>query len=275
MKHVFITATALALVATLGACKQEAATDTATAEAPKGTGIDGIWVADLASVKFTGKPMDIAIKDGTYTCASCTPPLTVAADGAFHAVTERDYADAMSVKVDSPTQVTMASKKGDLALGSTVWVVSADGKTLTNSFTDTSIKGATPVTGSTSFTRVGDAPAGAHAVSGKWQIAKAEKMSDSGMTVTYASTADSLKMTSPDGTSFDAKTDGTDTPVVGDPAGATVSVTMTGDNTWRVVTKIKGKEVNTSEMVLDGDTIHATSIGTKSGNKTTYDFKRK
>ena len=42
MKHAFITATALALIASLGACKQDAATDTAaTSEASQGTGIDG------------------------------------------------------------------------------------------------------------------------------------------------------------------------------------------------------------------------------------------
>jgi hypothetical protein len=276
MKHVFVTATALALVASLGACKQNAATETAaTTEASTGTGIDGTWVVDLASAKFAGKPLDLTINNGTYTCASCSPPLTVAADGAFHPVTGRDYADAISVKIDSPTQVTVASKKGDLALGSTVWVVSADGKTLTNSYTDTSVKGAAPVTGSNIFSRVGEAPAGAHAASGKWQINKVDKMSDGGTTLTYASTADTLKMTSPDGTSYEAKTDGTDTPLVGDPAGTMISVTKTGDNAWHIVSKIKGKEVSSADLALDGDTIHATSTNIKTGDKTTYDLKRK
>ena len=94
MKHVFVTATAFALVASLGACKKDAAADTAaTTEATKGTGIDGTWVVDINSVKITGKPVDVMLKDGTYSCTSCVPAVKVAADGAFHAVTGLDYAD--------------------------------------------------------------------------------------------------------------------------------------------------------------------------------------
>ncbi len=276
MKHMFITATAIALVASLGACKKDAASETgATSEAAKGTGIDGTWVVDINSVKFAGKPVELMLKDGTYTCSSCIPALTVAADGAFHAVTGRDYADEISVKIDSPTQVTTAAKKGGVAMGSTVFSVSADGKTLTRSFTDTSIKGAKPVTGTSTLDRVGDAPAGAHAISGKWNPAKFENYSEEGLTSTYAATADTLKMTGADGTSFDAKLDGSDAAIVGDPAGATVAVTKTGDNAWHIVTKVKGKEVSTSDMTLDGDTMHTKTTDSASGNVTEYDAKRK
>ena len=276
MKHVFVTATALAIVASLGACKKDAATDTAaTTEATKGTGIDGTWVVDINSVKITGKPVDVMLKDGTYSCTSCVPAVKVAADGAFHAVTGLDYADEMSVKVDSPTQVTLASKKGGAAMGSTVFTVSADGKTMTRSFTDTSIKGAKPVTGTSTLERIGDAPAGAHAMSGKWNRGKFSDYSAEGLTTTYAATADMLKATGADGTSFDAKLDGSDTPITGDPAGATVAVTKTGDNAWHIVTKVKGKEVSTSDMTLDGDTMHTKTTDSASGNVTEYDAKRK
>jgi len=189
MKHVFVTATALALAMSLSACKQEATTDAApAAEAPKGTGIDGTWEVDLASGKFEGKPLELLLKDGTYTCVNCTPPLTVAADGEFHAVTGRDVSDSIAVKVDNDNQITMRTRKGDMDLGSTVSTVSADGKTMTRSFTDTSNKDAKPVTGSSTMTRVGDAPAGAHAVSGQWQMAKMNDLSAEAMTVTFAST---------------------------------------------------------------------------------------
>jgi hypothetical protein len=276
MKHVFIAASALALVTALGACKQDAATDTATtSETAQGTGIDGTWVIDLASVKFAGKPVDLLLKDGKYSCNSCVPQVTVAADGTFHAVAGLDYADEFSVKVDSPTQDTTAVRKGGAAVGTTVFTVSADGKTLTRNFTDTSIKGAKPVTGTSTLERIGEAPAGAHALSGKWNRGKFENYSEEALTSTDASPADSLKMTGADGTSFDAKLDGSETPITGDPAGATVSVTKTGDNTWHTVTKIKGKEVGSSDMTLDGGVLHITSIDTATGNKTSYDAKRK
>jgi hypothetical protein len=267
---------AAALLLTLGACKKDADSGAAaTTDAAHGTGIDGTWVIDLASVKMEGKPVELLVKDGTYSCTSCVPAIKVAADGAFHAVSGLDYADEISAKVDSPTQVTTAARKGGEAMGTTTLSVSADGKTLTRSFTDTSVKGAKPVTGSSTLTRAGDAPAGAHAISGKWTPGKFENYSEDGLTSTYASTADTLKMTGADGTSFDAKLDGTDTPITGDPAGATVSVTKTGDNTWHMVTKIKGKEVSTSDMTLDGDMMHVTTTNTANGNKTSYDAKRK
>lgn len=276
MKHVFITATALALIASLGACKQDGATDTAaTSEASQGTGIDGTWVVDLASVKFTGKPVDLMLKDGTYSCSSCIPALKVAADGVFHPVSGIDYADEMSVKVDNPTQITIASKKGGAAMGTTVFTVSADGKTLTRSFTDTAINGAKPVSGTSTLNRAGNGPAGAHAISGQWNRGKFENYSEEGLTQTYAATADTLKMTGADGTSFNAKLDGSDTPISGDPAGATVAVTKTGDNTWHIVTKVKGKEVSVSDMTLDGDTMHTKTTDSASGNVTEYDAKRK
>lgn len=276
MKRLLISATAFALVATLGACKQEATTGAeAASQATKGTGIDGTWVVDLASAKFDGKPTDLLIKDGTYTCSSCVPPLTSPADGAFHPVTGRDYADSISVTIDSPSQITLATRKGDLPMGTTTFAVAADGKSLTRSFTDTSVKGAEPVTGSSTLTRVGEAPAGAHAVSGQWKLAKLDKMSEGGMSITFASTADTLKMTSPDGTSYEAKLDGTDAPVVGDPAGATVSVTKTSENAWQFVNKVKGKETSTANLTIDGDTATLSSKDARSGNVSTYTAMRK
>jgi hypothetical protein len=279
MKHVLLPTAALALAVSLGACDQSATTETApTASAnaaSTGAGIDGTWVIDLDSGKFEGKPMDIVLADGTYTCANCTPPLTVAADGAFHDVAGRDVSDAVAIKVDNDRQITMSTRRGDLALGSTVMSVSPDGKTLTRTFTDTSNKDAKPVTGSSTMTRVGDAPAGAHAISGKWQMAKMDKLSEEAMTVTFASTPDGLKMTSGDGYSWDAKFDGSDTPVVGDVAGGTVALTKTGDNTYRMVSKLKGKEVGVSDFTVAGNTLTYSSTDPRSGEKTSYTATRK
>ncbi len=275
-RNIYITVAAFALVISLGACKQDAASETAVSSEPaQASSIDGTWMVDLASVEQTGKPTELALAGGKYTCASCVPALTVAADGEFHPVTGLDYADEISVKVDSPTQVTIAAKKGGMAMGSTVLKVSSDGRTLTRSFTDTSIKDAKPVTGSAIMTRVGDAPAGAHAISGKWSPGKFENYSEEGLTVTYASTPSTLKITSPDGTSADAPLDGSDAAIKGDPAGATVSVTKPGEKTWRIVTKINGNAVSTTEMTLDGDTLHIENTDAKTSNKTAYDAKRK
>src|SRR3954470_14202127 len=88
----------------LGACNKQAADNAgANAAAADSAGIstiDGTWKADLASIQIDSKPDVILVKDGKYSCSTCTPPLALAADGAFHPVTGRPYADQISVKVD-------------------------------------------------------------------------------------------------------------------------------------------------------------------------------
>ncbi len=271
MKTSMLLALAAVSLTALSACNQEA-DDVATA--PAATGIDGTWVADLSTVKLEGSPDELLLKDGTYTCSTCVPPLTIPADGEYHDVTGRDYSDAIAVKVDSDSQVTMRSKKGDQEMGSSTYTVAPDGKTMTQAYTDTSVPNAPPVTGKTTMNRVGEAPAGAHAISGKWQTGTIDNVSQEGLTVTFVTTGDTLKMSSPDGTGFEAKLDGTDAPISGDMANTMVSVTKTGENSWTQVTKRDGKVVGTTEFNLDGDTLHVVSTNERTGDKTSYDARR-
>jgi hypothetical protein len=275
MKHVLTTAAAIALFATLGACKQGDAGESAgTAEGSTVAGIAGTWLIDIASAKFDSKPDEVTLEGGQYECKSCTPPYKVAADGKFHPVDGLAYADEISVKADSDSKVTETAKKGGREVGLTTYTVSPDGKTLTVEYTDSSVEGGKPISGKLTETRVGEAPAGAHAVSGQWKMDKVADYSPEGLTVTYRLDGDTLHMTSPDGTSFDAKTDGTEAPVKGDIGGTVVSVTKTGSNVWQIVSKRKGKATNTTTLTFDGDTMHASSKNEQDGTTMTYDAKR-
>jgi hypothetical protein len=42
---------------------------------------NGTWKADLSSAKFPQKPDEYLLKDGTYDCKTCLPPIQVKADG--------------------------------------------------------------------------------------------------------------------------------------------------------------------------------------------------
>jgi hypothetical protein len=274
MKLAITTAMAAALFLTLGACKQEAAGPDAATDVSVATGIDGTWVADVASAKFDSRPDEVLLKDGTYSCSTCTPALTVKADGAFHPVTGRPYADSVAVKVDSDSQVTQTARKGERVIGTTTYSVSPDGNTLTVAYTDSSVEGGKPVTGKFTQTRVGDAPAGAHAISGKWKTDRYDNVSAEGLTVTYKVDGDTLHMSSPDGTSYDAKLDGTDAPIKGDSAGTTVSATRTGDKTYQFVSKRDGKVLNTTDITIDGALMHAKSKSEQDGSSMSYDAKR-
>ena len=61
----------------LAACQKQASTTAeATATPSAGTaGIDGTWKADLATVQIDAKPDQALLKDGKYSCATCTPPM--------------------------------------------------------------------------------------------------------------------------------------------------------------------------------------------------------
>jgi hypothetical protein len=255
----------------LAAC-QKAADDTAASSAAAATGIDGTWKVDMATVQVDARPDQYMLKDGKFSCSTCTPVLEVAADGAFHPVSGRAYADSMAIKVDDDHNVTQTSKKGDKVTSETKYAVSDDGKTLKVSFNDTS--GDKPVTGSLSETRVGEAPAGAHALSGSWKMAQYDNVSDEGTTVTYKLDGDTLHMSSPTGLSYDAKTDGSDADVKGDIGGTKISVTKTGDNSYKETNTRDGKVISTTEYTVDGNTAHVVGHDERDGSTVKYDMKR-
>lgn len=226
---VFATASLLALAACdkqPTANNENASGQTAAASADS---ISGTWKADINSVQFDQKPDEYLLKDGQYSCKSCGPAYSVAADGAFHPV-KLPYADEMAVKVVDDRNITRTSKKGGREVGGTSMAVSADGNTLTVSFTDSSVADSPPSKGEVTETRVGPAPAGAHAVSGQWKPGKLANFNAEALTVTYRLEGDTLHMSAPSGVSFDAKIGGPDVPIKGDIAGTTASVVKSGDS---------------------------------------------
>ena len=256
---------ALAAVAVLAlsACKQNASsnentttTSTTTensmsaAPAAGGDAINGTWKTDLASIKIDSKPDQFLLKDGKFSCSTCTPPIDVPADGAFHAV-DRPYADHMSVKVNDDHNVTRTNQKGGKTTFEQKFSVSADGNTLTSNFTDMS--GVKTVTGTFVEKRVGPAPAGAHAMSGSWQADRPSNISEEGLTVTLAADNDMLHMKSPAGQSYDAKLDGTEAPVKGDIGGTTVSVKKLGPGSYEETDKRGGKVTDVITMTVGAD----------------------
>jgi hypothetical protein len=274
MRKTLTAALLAASLLSLAACQKQPEAGAATpSAAAAGDGIDGTWKADLATVQIDAKPDQLLLKGGQYSCPTCTPPLTLAADGGYHAVTGRPYSDAIMVKVDDDHTVTIGSKKGGKDMGSDRISVSADGKTLTDEFTDKSAPDKT-VTGSYTETRVADAPAGAHAISGSWKMDKYNNVSDEGLTETFKVDNNILHMTSPVGQSFDAKLDGTDAPIVGDVGKTMVSAKKTGDNAYQVTAKRDGKVLNVRTYTIDGDTLHIVSENKRDGSTLKYDAKR-
>jgi hypothetical protein len=251
-KTIMLAAAAASLIA-ISACNKQAATSgNATMQtAASGEAINGTWKADIDSVQWDTKPDEYLLQNGTYSCKSCTPPYSVAADGAFHPVST-PYFDSDSVKIVDAHTVTETSKKGGKQVGVYTTTVSADGNTQTTQFTDTSTPGS-PSKGEFTETRVGPAPAGAHAISGQWKPSKLSNFNDAALTFTVNVSGDTYKSSSPDGTSYEAKIGGGDVPINGDIAGTMVSVAKAGDNSYQVTRKRDGKVVGVTTYTVGAD----------------------
>jgi len=247
---------AVSLIALAG-CRQTSvggneAASNAAAPAAAGS-IDGTWKADVSTAKWDQKPDEYLLQNGKYDCKTCTPPVSIPADGAFHSVTGHPYYDSAMLKIVDDKTVQEAQKLKGREIGSSTSKVSADGNTLAVDFKDTTIANAPPTTGHFEETRVGAAPAGAHAISGQWKPAKAENINAEALTLTFKADADMLHMSSPSGVSYDAKLDGTDTPIKGDPAGTMASVKKLSDTSYEETDKRDGKVVWVGTFTLGAD----------------------
>ena len=274
MKTMTCTAIAAALVLALPGCNQQEATDAnegAAAEVAAAdlSALNGVWKSDLASVKWEGKPDEFALQDGTYTCSTCIPPLTAAADGQFHPVADRPYYDSLSVKAVDDRTVEFRRKKGDKDVGSSSWTVSEDGNTLTNNWKDGTTTPATE--GTTSLKRAGAAPAGAHAVSGQWNPDRVQNMTEEALNVTYEIAGNKVKSTV-QGQSYEAELDGPAVPVQNDPGGTTVAVTREGANGLRETYSRDGKVVAVYTIVpnADGTSVSVVNSDPRDGSKASW-----
>jgi len=201
------------------------------------------------------KPYVFSLVNGVFDSQVAVPPFKVKADGTDQPVKGHAYYDTVAVKSDGPDSITLTSKKAGKTVGESHFLVSADGKTLTQKWSDSG--GAETTSGETIYTRVGAAPKGAHAASGSWRLTKAQNTSTNARTLTFKSTADGLSFSNPTGQSYTAKFDGKEVPIAGDPSGATVSLKKVNANAFIETDHEKGKvvEVDHWTVAADGKTM--------------------
>jgi hypothetical protein len=232
---------------------------------------DGTWKFEPDQSKLPTKPDEYLLKDGVYNCKTCKPEIKVKADGQFQKVTGHPYFDMQKVTVIDDRHVSTDEQKGDKPIGDGKWSVSEDGSTLTIAWTDYSNPAGGPVSGTTTFTRVGKAPAGANAISGSWRQSKLDIATADALMFSFKSSGDSLSYSTPTGQSYTAKLDGTDAPYVGDPGTTSVSLKRIGDSIEET-DKRDGKVVSVAKMTVspDGKTMTALVDDKLHGTTATY-----
>ena len=230
-----------------------------TAAAAQGV-FDGTWKVDIDNAQFPTKPYVYVLKDGTYRCSSCVPPIEVKADGQYHKATGSPYYDSVSIKVINDSSIAESDKKSGKIVTTTTTTISADGKTMKVEFSDSSNTNAQSVKGTAVATRIAPGPAGSHAISGSWKMSKMENVSENASMITFRVEAGTLRMSNPTGQSYAAKLDGTEAPFRGDPGLTSVSVKQIDKSTIEETDKRDGQVIGVQRMEVtpDGKTIHFT-----------------
>lgn len=230
---------------------------------------DGTWKGRVDSVKVTGKPDVFAVADGMYTCSTCDPAIKIKADGSEQKVTGHDYYDTLTVKVVDAKTVERTAKLAGKVTGVYTMSVSADGSTLNGKYTD--YTGAKPATFAGTAKRVAAGPSGSHAVSGSWAPDKTTEANDAGNIVTYKMTADSFSM-SANGQSYDAKFDGKEYPITGDPGHTTVTLKRLSANAVEETDHRQGKVTDVIHLATaaDGRTLTVEDQDVAHGQTSTF-----
>jgi hypothetical protein len=241
----------------------------APAAAFAASAFDGTWKARLDSMKVTGKPDVYALANGTYSCVSCDPAIDkLPADGAWHKITGHAYYDEMMVRVVDAHTVELSQKQGGKLIGVNTMTVSADGNMLAGKFTGYS--GSQPTTGSYTEKRVAAGAAGEHALSGSWLQDQFSNANDAAIVVQYAMTPEQFSMQA-NGQSYQAKFDGKQYPVTGDPGHTQVVLKKINVRTVHETDYRQGKIVDEIDMVAaaDGKSLLETDRDLAHGQTTT------
>jgi hypothetical protein len=223
----------------------------------------------MDSLQFSSTPEEYLIAGGAYQCLSCVPTVNVKTDGADHSVSGHEaFYDSIAIRVLDAQSLDFTFKKKGKLVASSKETVSSDGKTMIEEFSNN--PETDPVVGKASFIRVGDAPAGSHILSGKWQMRTIKNDTEAGTLTTYRSIPNGLRIIS-GRESYEAKFNGKDYPA-GSDRRSTLSLKLIDQNTVEETDKHDGKVLNVSRMTVssDGATMTVESADKQRGATMTY-----
>jgi hypothetical protein len=238
---------------------------------------EGSWVIQPELTTFGMRSPILSLERGVFRRSDCkTEPIDVPADGAAHAVKGQPLFDTMSVRVLDPKRVEIVEKNADKPAWKGMYTVSANGHSMRLDFDDD--HPAKPVTGALEYMREGDAPAGAHAVSGTWRPEKLTRLSSSGLTVTFAMQRKDAErdlevapgpdfyarftLAGSDGRSAEGKLDAHDFPLNGYLPGATIALNLLLPNILQFNRSQNGVlvELTRAMVASDGQTMTLSQI---------------
>lgn len=245
MKRLLVAGCALALLVPACALAQSA--------------FNGTWKTDTSSIKSSGEPLVIHLKDGLYQNNS-HPPIKIKADGADHAVTGHPGYDSVAIEVVNDHTIKQTEKRDGKVVSVMTVAVAPDGKTANYEFTSYTSTGT--ATGKGVAERVAKGAPGSNAVAGTWKFGHMESASANGLTSTYKVDGNDISYSDPTGSAYTAKIDGKAVPYTSGMgvSGITVAVKREGKDSLRETWYRDGKETShdTLTVSVDGKTMKTT-----------------
>lgn len=233
---------------------------------------DGTWIID-PNAQLPQKPVVYSIAKGMFRCSGCIANGEIKADGYDHKVEETSYWDTISVRIVDVYTVEITAKKDRKTMFTEVDTVSSDGRVLTQVMNDTTE--GKPITVETLCNRVDAPQSDAHVLSGSWQAYKINR-SKNGATIKYKCTTDGFSAETPLGERFDAKFDGRDYPMEGDPGHTMVSARLLSPSAVEITSKRNGEVVGILHLSVtpEGKSIHVVFENKESNTKSTYEMRK-
>lgn len=230
----------------------------------------GTWKMNPGTVHQSGKAMVIHLKSGMYHC-NCTPPISVKADGADHAVSGHPGFDTIAIKIANDHTIQTTEKKDGKVVHESTFTVASDGKTATEDFTNHDSTGS--MSAKIVMDRVAKGAPGSNAAAGSWRLGHVISASGNTMADTYKVDGNDISYNDAANDSYTAKINGKAVPFMenGKPDG-TVSVKRLGKHTLRETYENDGKVRMTSTMTIaaDGKTMKTSNHNMKSGTTTSF-----
>jgi hypothetical protein len=221
----------------------------------------------MDTLEFSGPSEDYLFVDGMYHCKSCIPKVDVKTDGVDYPVVGYNY-DTLAVQILDDRAIKFTMKKAGKPYFECIETVSPDGQKMMEDFTN-KMEAAT-VTGKAGFTRLGNGPAGSHALSGQWRMDTVKNATRIGTLQIFQTTAGLMKIS--DGSaSYEVRLDGKDHADPGD-IHSTRSMTVVDEYTLEETYKTDGKVSGVSRWVIsrDGKSMQVEFSSTKRGQTMRY-----
>jgi hypothetical protein len=238
---------------------------------------EGTWVAKLEMTQLPEKPEVYMLQNGIYECSSCVPKIKINADGKDYPIAGSAYFSTISIRVIDNNSIELTEKQDSKIVYAETDTVSPDGETLVQQLTDSAAPSGVPITAEQTFKRIGIRPSDANAISGTWQAHKVKVTSENGVTVTYHGTAGGLQASNPSGEGYEAKFDGKEYLIHGDPVHSTVSLKEINAHTIVETDRLEGVVHYKLVMAVDpdGKSMKVTETDMERGTKMTYNMEKK